>query len=1169
MMFRILGPIECTVAGKPVDIGGDKPQTILLALILAEGRMVTTDRLIDLVWADRPPAKPNVTLRSYISHLRKLLEPDRASGRKPQILVTRGGGYALEVPAGDVDARLFQQLAKQVRQSVPVDHTLTIKRATTALELWRSADLDHGPMATFRTEGDVLTDLRSEVQELQLRSLLAAGRHQEVIAAARPLIEADRYREPYHEVLILALYLTGRTAEALAEYQKVRSLLAEELGLDPGPALQKLENQILRNDQALLAQHPPTSGQPNGSGRRETRPGLVGRDHEIQCLENLLKLNDSRHPLGALTGEPGIGKTALANVMVEEAQQMGYIVAWGRCRQGGQADTHRPWTTILRDLLEPLDEAARQHVLGPRAIDLASLLPTQDKQALGQGAGPVADPMALYDAASQALRRLSESSPVLLVFEDLHWADIESLRLLRYAATAITGHPIRILATWRTTEVVGDDLQMELADLSRLAGAVRLALNGLSSVAIGQLYQQTHGKASPDGYDTELRQRTDGNALFVTELLRASPAGAAVSEVPTIGEAIERRILDLQTGSMELLTVGALCPAGFTETLLAKVSDEPPDLVLDRIEEAMAARILEEHPEFPDRFRFTHALIAEQLIARASTPRCSILHAKIGAALSETTDSNAELASHFLAGASAGSAKEGATFALRAGHDSTRLFDHRSASSLFEQGLAALADHLPVREREAQSIAILRVDLLTALAQSVKHFQHYQRAQDLAREGFALARSVNDANRMAVAALTYAGRGQTADKALIRESLGYWNHPDLAREMLSQCLDVLDKTDPQRIDVLVSFTSNCFDLPDDTKLLALLDEGIADAVASGSDVLLLDTLVNKVETLQRQLSIDQRQNLFDQAIVLTRKTGALGLEVGTRAFGLVLALDQRDLAKVDQQISEVVKLGQSTGHPVVQMAAESMAVSLDIFQGRFTEADDRLQAAMASYSQFGDAMLDSMGIQLAMLHREQGQADSVVSMLEWKLSGYPSAAFALPLAISLIHAGRADDAAAMVNEYVSGELLTAGEGVLQFVTPVAYSELVDHFEDHDAARLLSTMLAPAEHRLVAMVYGSVLMGSGSLALGRLATLLGDYDQAEVFLTQAQDLHLALKARPYELRTMGVLAALEASRGNQSEASRHLDDAATLADQLGMNWMIPFIEQRVEQSSHRS
>ncbi len=1166
MMFRILGPIECTVAGKPVDIGGEKPQTILLALILAEGKMITTDRLIDLVWADTPPAKPNVTLRSYISHLRKLLEPDRASGAKPQILVTRAGGYAMEVPTEDVDARLFQQLANQVRQSASLDHVQTIKAATAALELWRSVDLDDGPIATFRTEGDVLTDLRSEVQELRLRSLVAAGRHQEVIAEARPLIATDRYREPYHEVLILALYLTGRTAEALAEYQTVRSLLAEELGLEPGPALQKLESQILSNDQALLDQHSPSSKQLDGSDQGERWPGLVGREQEIRRLGNLLKLNDSRHPLGALTGEPGIGKTALANSMVEDAKQMGYVTAWGRCRQGGQADTHRPWTTILRDLLEPLDSTDRQHVLGPRAIDLATLLPTQNKQALGQEGGPVADPMALYDAVSQALRRLSESRPVLLVFEDLHWADIESLRLLRYAATAITGHRIRILATWRTTEAIPSDLQMELADLGRLAGATRLALTGLDSESVGRLYHQIHGKASPAEFNTELRQRTDGNPLFVTELLRASPADAAVSEVPTIGEAIDRRILDLQAGSKELLTIGALCPAGFTETLLAKVSDEPADLVLDRIEEAMAARILEEHPEFPDRFRFTHALIAEQLIAGASTPRCSILHARIGVALSETTDSNAQLAFHFLAGAATGSAEQGATYALRAGLDSTRLLDHHNASSLFEQGLAALADHLPLQERGGDAITVLQIDLLTALAQSLKHFQQYQRAQDLAREGFALACSVNDTNRMSIAALTYAGRGQTADQALIRESLGYWNRPDVAREMLSQCLDVLDKTDPQRIDVLVSFTSNCFDLPESEEVLTLVDEGIADAIASGSDVLLLDTLVNKVETLQRQLSLSQRQDLFDQAIILTRKTGGLGLEIGTRASGLVLALDQRDLAKVDEQISEVTKLGQSTGHPIVQMGAESMAVSLAIFQGRFDEADDRLQSAMASYSQFGDAMLDSLGIQLAMLHRERGQATDVVSMLEWKLSGYPSPAFALPLALSLVHAGRADDAKAMINEYVSVSPLPAGEGVVQFVTLATYAELVAHFENVEAAHQLSIMLAPAEHRLVAMVYGSVLMGSGSLALGRLATLLGNFERAELLLNQAQELHRALKAKPYELRTMGVMAVLAASLGNESETGRHIESAAVLADELGMSWMMPFIEQRAEQAS---
>ncbi len=1174
--------MEATIGGTRIDLGGEKPQTVLLALILAEGRVVTTDRLIDVVWGDNPPAKPNVTLRSYISHLRKLLEPDRRTGVRPQVLVTRTAGYALEIDPNQVDAHRFRMLVSAAREcndrdsndgnATDRDTLATVKITTQALDLWHSVHLDSGPMAAFIGEADALIDLRSEVSEIRLRALLAADRCQEVIADVRPLIEQDRYRESLREILMIALYKAGRTVESLAEYQLIRTLLAEELGLEPGPTLQHLEHQILSNDQDLLAptQHHSVRTEISEESSRTQNikpmgpgPAPVGREHEGQQLLTLLSPTSTTR-LAALTGEPGIGKSTLASFVAEEAQRLGHTVAWGRCREGGQSDTHWPWIAVLRDLLQPLDDQTRQRVLGPQATDLAPLLPSSLSATQGYSAvqtQTLTDPMALYDAVCQALIRRSQIEPVLLVFEDLHWADPETVKLISFAAPALIAQRIRMVATWRTTEVMSDDLKGALSTISRLAGSHRLALDGLSSKAIAQLYQQTRGEPSPAGLADEMQDRTDCNPLFVTELLRASSPDAPISQVPTVGEAIDRRLLDLSRGSESLLTIGALCPAGFTESLLTRISGEQPDQVLDRIEDAMAARILEEDPEHPDRFRFTHALIAEQLSNGVSTRRRSILHAKIGHALTGVIDTNSQLAYHFLRGASAGSALEGARHALLAGNDSTALLDHLSAASLFEQGLEAL-EHVGLAQQGAVATIEIKIDLTVALAQTVKHMEQHQRTHILAREGYELARSILDHERMVVAALVYTGQSRTTDRGFVRQWLGYWTPPEPARAMLEECLEALDDDDPLRLIALLSYTSNSFDLPEDARLRASIDESIAVAFTTGDDTLVVDALLNKIQTLQRCLTIPERQEILDEAIDLSQRAGATGLEVSARSANLVLALDQRSLAEANEEVRKTTRLGVSSGDPMVEMMAEAMDVSVAIFQGRFAESDDRLQTAFAKYARYGKAILDVFGLQMAMLHRERGQLDDLIPMLEWKLAGYPGPAFAAPLAVALMESGRIDEARRVIEEFADNNMLRGGEGVLQFVTPVFYCDMIDHLGDQVAARGLLKALALAEDRLVAMVYGSIMLGSGSLALGRMATLVGQIDEAERFLGQAQDHHDALLARPYQLRTCGALAVLEAAKGSEREAEHHMEDVSYLADELGMQWTVPFIRERI-------
>ncbi|MGW4897017.1 AfsR/SARP family transcriptional regulator, partial [Kitasatospora sp. NPDC004240] len=316
----VLGPMTAEVDGRQVSLGGLRQRAVLAVLVTARGRMVSADALIDHAWESAQTPSP-ATLHSYVAHLRKALEPGRPARRPARIVVREGTGYALRLPDGAVDAERFTALVAQGQQRLRGgDAVGAAGDLREALALWR------GPAYADFTDTDFagpecarLNGLHLAAYEELFTAELALGRHSAVVGDLEKHTAVHPLSERGWELLALARYRCGRQADALGALRSARRTLAEELGIDPGPALRALEAAVLAQD-AELAAPPgpvvavapaapaPVAEPAPPAGFPAVRGPLLGRDEDVAAVRELLR----GHRLVTLTGVSGTGKTRLA-----------------------------------------------------------------------------------------------------------------------------------------------------------------------------------------------------------------------------------------------------------------------------------------------------------------------------------------------------------------------------------------------------------------------------------------------------------------------------------------------------------------------------------------------------------------------------------------------------------------------------------------------------------------------------------------------------------------------------------------------------------------------------------------------------------------------------------------------------------------------------------------
>src|SRR5215510_1517938 len=274
--FRILGPLEVQANGHRLQLGGRKQRALLAVLLLNANGVVSRDRLIDALWGERPPPTASHTLDAYLSRLRKALASDGDGGAR---LVTRAPGYVLRLAPDQLDLACFERLAADGQRALDAgEPELAAVKLRQAEALWRGrplADVEFEPFAHAYV--DRLEQLGWATTEQRVAAELALGRHEQLVPELEALVTGHPLRERLRGQLMLALYRSGRQAEALAVYREGRVLLREELGLDPGPQLQELERAVLRQDPALAAPSAPVPSGPTAAQADPITPARATR----------------------------------------------------------------------------------------------------------------------------------------------------------------------------------------------------------------------------------------------------------------------------------------------------------------------------------------------------------------------------------------------------------------------------------------------------------------------------------------------------------------------------------------------------------------------------------------------------------------------------------------------------------------------------------------------------------------------------------------------------------------------------------------------------------------------------------------------------------------------------------------------------------------------------
>ncbi|MET8989581.1 BTAD domain-containing putative transcriptional regulator [Nonomuraea wenchangensis] len=670
VFIRVLGSFASEVNGAAVHLGGPRQRGVLALLVAARGQVVPVDRMIEDLWRGEPPARALMSLQAYVSNLRRLLEPGRPPRTSARLLVSASPGYALRLPPESVDAWRFEDLLDQAR--AVTDPRAARSLLAEALGLWRGpafAEVADEPWAA--TETARLNELRLVATELHVAAGLRIGDAAAVVPEAERLTRDEPLREEGWRLHALALWSSGRQADALATLRRARGIFAEELGLDPGPELTALEEAILTRRTDVLRETVPLPPPPPPfppPPAPVTEAPFVGREAELSALVTAAtEAAADGARIALVTGEAGLGKSTLLEHLGRRLERDGWLVAVGHCPEVDGAPPAWAWT-------EALSAVAAVTSPGEFAGDLAPLLTDAEPVDADATAGR----FRLRQAVWKWLAAVAARRPVAVVLDDLHWADAATLELLGGGLGLRA--PILVVAAYRADE--SGHLTETLASLAR-ATPLRLALPGLDDAAVAELVR-TECEADEQTI-AGIAERTGGNPFYVREsarLLNGEGALVALSEVPEgVRDVLRRRFARLPEGGVSILRLAAVAGRESSVDVLVKAADTDEDGVMDALDAGVIAGLLNEPA--PGRVRFVHALVRDTLIADLSRLRTARMHARIAAAL-EGGDDIAALAHHY---ARAGSPKA-VGYCVQAAELAEARYAHDVAAALLTDAVA-------------------------------------------------------------------------------------------------------------------------------------------------------------------------------------------------------------------------------------------------------------------------------------------------------------------------------------------------------------------------------------------------------------------------------------------------------------------------------------------------
>lgn len=637
LRLQILGPLRLWRDGAELDAGPPQQACVLALLLAREGRPTSMAELIDLIWGQDAPVSAVNVLHKYIGALRRLLEPTLQVRGTGSYLLRRGNGYLFTAGPGTLDLVSFRQsvaaaeaeLAQQRRESA-------LDEYAAALELWT------GPAADGLVPGSAAISVFAGLNNHFFETCMAAadlalslGAPERVLPALQLAATMAPLHEPLHACLITTLGAAGRQVEALEIFRSVRARLVDELGLDPGRALAAAH-------QRVLTYSPTDSSAPVAP----SADGLVGRADELALLRRVMEpvfVNGSA--LVIVEGEPGVGKTRLLEEVAAESDRRGALVVWGRGIQGDGTPSMWPWVQATRAIVDALPPAAKKRWLDS---DLGRLIEPRGGVLAGSVLLDSGGQFRLFEDVVGVVGDVTTRSPLVLVIDDLHWADIASLQLFSHLVARLPSGTVVIGALRDRAPPPGTELARMLAAASRVPGHHRVRIGPLDLSEVFELVRRETGRDPETDATRTIYTRTAGNPFFVRELSRflanSGPLTAEAvrqADVPaTVRDVVSDRLADVDDDIRHLLQAAALTGRDVGIGLLARVADIDVQTCLDRLEPLEGLGLLTPIPQDPHAFRFAHDLVREAVVGTTPPGRASQLHLRIADALerAEATD---------------------------------------------------------------------------------------------------------------------------------------------------------------------------------------------------------------------------------------------------------------------------------------------------------------------------------------------------------------------------------------------------------------------------------------------------------------------------------------------------------------------------------------------------
>jgi hypothetical protein len=969
---------------------------------------------------------------------------------------------------------------------------------------------------------------------------------------------------------MLALYRSGRQAEALRVFQDLRSILVAELGIEPGHDVTWLEHAILNQDPALdfavpeepggdLLHITETPADPTVTGYRArvptttTESALVGRDHETTLLRGWwtsVRNGDSR--LLLVDGDSGIGKTHLVADLARTVEQEGSLVLWGRCDEDPVAP-FQPFAEALGQYFQAVSADQISQMPEWQLTELSRLVlrlrehvPMSGEEATD----PESERFRFFEAVTATLGELSAEGGVLLVVDDLHWADRPTLLLLRHVLRNVEHSKLGVVGMYIDTEVPAEHRLRSLsADFRADRSLQAVHLEGLGLEGVEELVR-SWPTVSPD-LAAQLFKLTDGNPLFLDELLRQlserdAPSGEEgddamppdLSPPEAIRELVARRVSRLPQDVIYLLHAAAVAGAEFEASVVAEAADLTPDQRLDAFDNAEESRLLRRiGGEVRDRYTFTHALVREAIYSELLRGRRTRYHHRIAVATERAHADSLEgfvneLAHHYYMGAALADADKAFSFCMAAGARALRLLAFEDAVGHFFRGLEVV-------ERFGPPNPATQCDALIALAEAQNRAGDSGQANANFERAAALARSLGDAERLATAALR---AGPLSHLGIVRANEDQVLLLEEARSTLPEEDSHLRAMVSARLGLVMVYSAGAPAPGVLRRSLALTADAIAMARRMGDRTALGYALNARTHAL---LGIEPAP----ERLAAGTELGEIAADVGDELLALEghmwrirELLAQGDVDAVSEQLARFQTRDTGPVHPLAASYAFNVEAMLASICGDFDRAEWLGQQALGAAEGYNDMALSYYGALMIWTWWQRGELAGLEHVIHDVIAQAPSDYPMVQAAVALTHAEAGQTDAALMD---LGGLSAMGwetvaddqtEGVALALSAAVCGALGARAGAH-AAPVYEYLRPYAGTALVLRAPAAACVGPADQYLGLAASSMGDLALAEVHFEASLRLARQMKSAPFVAAAEVELARAVRQRGREAEQER--------------------------------